>query len=123
MTARRTSRKPGPRNRLGDSFSSDRVRSRLALQKSVQNPSKSDHFCGSQFITGCSTGTYNFKAVKCTDFLGAATRRSRSPLPRGEGQGEGQTGTLSWSGRVRHPQLANPTVPDRERQCVLLDKM
>jgi len=77
-------------------------------EKSVQNPYKSDHFHECEFFTSFVAITYNFNALKCTDFPAAGTPLRRRPhfggacsidpgtfwflLPRGEGQDEGQTG-------------------------------
>ena len=77
-------------------------------EKSVQNPYKSDHFRKCEFFTPCASITYNFNALKCTDFPAAGASLRRRPhfggacstdpgtfrflLPRGEGQDEGQTG-------------------------------
>ena len=59
---------------------------------------KSDHFREREFFNRSSPSTYNFNALKCTDFL----RRSMYPLPWGEGKGEGQTGSWLWRGRGCH---------------------
>ena len=37
-------------------------------EKSVQNPYKSDHFCKVQFLKYSPSTTYDFNALKCTDF-------------------------------------------------------
>ena len=39
-------------------------------EKSVQNPYKSDHFRICHFFSHCALTTYNFNALKCTDFPG-----------------------------------------------------
>src|SRR5687768_15347789 len=76
-------------------------RFQIVPENSVQNPYKSDHFRECEFSNASATTTYNFTALKCTDFLS----RDRSPLPRAVetqslaahgaslGQGEGQTST------------------------------
>jgi len=55
-------------------------------------------FSKCKFFNYYPSTTYNFNALKCTDFLATA----RFPLPRGEGQGEGQTGSWLWRARRCH---------------------
>lgn len=44
--------------------------------ESVQNPYKSDRFRELQFTTGYGAATYNFNALKCTDFIGTTDFRT-----------------------------------------------
>src|SRR5688572_16972436 len=60
-------------------------------KKSVQNPYKSDHFREYEFFIASVLTTYDFNALKCTDFRAVGASR----LPRGEGQSDGQIGSLS----------------------------
>jgi len=47
-----------------------------SASKSVQNPYKSDHFRKCEFFTPVIPTTYNFNALKCTDFqVGTSLRR------------------------------------------------
>jgi hypothetical protein len=50
-----------------------------ALEKSVQNPYKSDHFRKVQFSSVSAPATYNFTALKCTDFRIHPNRRRPNP--------------------------------------------
>lgn len=75
MTARKKTRNipilldiPGPdHSGLPLSFSPVLFTNRLISQKSVQNPSKSDHFRECESFSFSATTTYNLNALKCTD--------------------------------------------------------
>jgi len=47
---------------------------------SIQNPYKSDHFNESQFSSYCAKATYNFTALKCTDFRPVAAEVNEAHL-------------------------------------------
>ena len=54
-----------------------------SCRKSVQNPSKSDHFHKCDLFTPLTSTTYNFNALKCTHFkVGTSRRDVRFPPKR-----------------------------------------
>ena len=75
---------------------------------------KPDHFRICEFFNCSPTTTYNFNALKCTDFLG----RGSSPLPRGEGPGEGQTGSALFFTSPRRPISLTASLSASPRLCV-----
>jgi hypothetical protein len=79
------------------------------FQKSVQNPYKSDHFREREFFTLVTSTTYNFTALKCTDFPHHSSfailssldiRHSSFVIPRHPGPTAGKT---PWARHTANP--------------------
>jgi hypothetical protein len=78
MNAVQTTWNQGPSNRLLVSFIPAFLRDPGLAQKSVQNPYKSDQFREVQFSNTSAANTYNFNALKCTDFAAADLNLKRA---------------------------------------------